>query len=83
MVSNLSESSKSISIEIYNRIWEDGDQPKCWKEAVIISIRKPGKEESKPENYRPIALTSNLCKIMVRMINERLIYYIEKKGLMS
>uniref|UniRef100_A0A3P9P5F4 Reverse transcriptase domain-containing protein n=1 Tax=Poecilia reticulata TaxID=8081 RepID=A0A3P9P5F4_POERE len=83
MVSNLSESSKNILLEMYNRIWEDGKLPKSWKEAVIIPIRKPGKDESKPENYRPVALTSNLCKIMERMINERLIYHMEKKGLIS
>ena len=31
-------------------------------------------------NYRPIALTSNICKIMEMMINERLTYVIERKG---
>ena len=30
------------------------------KEAIIIPIRKPGKDASKPANYRPIALTSNV-----------------------
>lgn len=54
--------------------------PKTWKEAVVIPIRKPGKDPSKPISYRPIALTSNLCKIMERMITERLSYELEKKG---
>ncbi len=48
----------------------------------MIPIRKPGKDPSKPTSYRLIALTSNLCKIMERMITERLSYEMEKRGLL-
>lgn len=34
-------------------------------------------------NYRPIALTSNVCKLMERMVNERLTYYLEKRGMVA
>lgn len=37
---------------------------KSWKEAIVTSMRKPGKDHSIPANYRPIALTSHECKIM-------------------
>lgn len=57
--------------------------PKAWKEAVVIPIRKPGKDPSKPTSYRPIALTSSICKIMERMLTERLSYELEKKGKMA
>lgn len=57
--------------------------PKSWKEAVIIPIQKLGKDESKPGNYRPIALTSNIRKVMEKIINERLMYYMEDKGIVS
>ncbi len=68
---------------LYNRVWEEGRLPGVWKEAVVIPIRKPGKDPSKPSSYRPIALTSNMCKIMERMITERLAYQLEKKGLLA
>ena len=42
-----------------------------------MPIRKQEKECTNPGNYRPIALTSNICKIMEKMINERLTYYME------
>ena len=50
---------------------------------MIIPIPKPGKDSYNPLNYRPIALTSCLCKTLERMINERLIWYLEKKGLLN
>ena len=42
-----------------------------------IIIPKPGKVLSDPGNYRPIALTSCLCKTMERMVNSRLTWYLE------
>ncbi len=68
---------------LYNKVWEAGKLPVGWKEAVIIPIRKPGKDPSNPMNYRPIALTSHLGKIMERMITERLTFYMESRGLFS
>ena len=47
-------------------------------EAVIVPIRKPGKDP-----MRPIALSSHVCKIMEHMITERLTYFLESRGLVS
>lgn len=58
-------------LQLYNSVWEEGRLPSAWKEAVGIPIRKPGKDPSKPTSYRPIALMSNICKIMEIMITER------------
>ena len=34
---------------------------------------KPGKDNSNPANYHPIALTSCLCKTMERMVNKSVV----------
>lgn len=52
----------------------------AWKEAVVIPITKPGKDPVELSSYRPIALTSNVCKIMERMMTDRLSYHLEKSG---
>ena len=57
--------------------------PESWREALIISIPKPGKDHFNPLNYRPIALTSCICKTVERMDNERLVWYLEKNGLLA
>lgn len=41
---------------LFNKVWEEGRISERWKEAIIILIRKPGKDASTPENYRPIVL---------------------------
>lgn len=54
--------------------------PQSWKEALILPIKKPGKDPSKPASYRPIAFTSHVGKVMERMITDRLVYFLEKEG---
>ena len=75
----LPDTSLSVLLKTFNDIWETGNVPKSWKEATIIQIPKPGKNNTNPNNYRPIALTSCICKTLERMINERLVWYLEKK----
>lgn len=83
MLKHLSIGSLAKLLPLYNRIWDEGRLPECWKEAIIIPIKKPGKDTSRTENYRPIALTSHICKVMEHMINERLIYLLESRGMLA
>ncbi len=83
MLKQLGKESLVKLFEVYNKIWTEGKLPSIWKEAVVIPIRKPGKDPTNPTSYRPIALTSNLCKIMERMIADRLTYVLEKRGLLA
>ena len=62
---------------------ESGRFPPSWREAVVIHIPKPGRDHSDPGNFRPIALTTYLCKTMERMINARLMWSLESQGLLS
>ena len=44
----------------------------------MIPVPKPGKDRTDPNNYRPIALTSCLCKIM---INHRLTWFLQDNNI--
>ena len=54
--------------------------PESWRLATVIPIPKPNKDHAEPKNYRPIALTSCLCKTLERMINKRLVWYLEQQS---
>lgn len=70
-------------LKLFNLIWETGQLPSDWKNTIIVPIIKPGKDPSDPSSNRPIALTSRLCKIIERIITERLTYFLESKALLS
>lgn len=83
MIGKLSDIALASILKLYNKIWEEGKLPKSWKHSIIVPIVKPGKDRSEATSYRPIALTSNMCKIMERLIVNRLTYEIESKGLFT
>ena len=70
-------------LRIFNQVWHTGILPDSWKEAIVIPIPKPGKDSTNPANYRPIALTSCICKTMERMVNDRLVWFLEKNQLIA
>ena len=83
MLKHLPNNALSTILHIFNDIWATGVFPESWRLATIIPIPKPGKDHEEPSNYRPIALTSCLCKTLERMINERLVWYLESNDLIS
>jgi hypothetical protein len=56
---------------------ESGALPKEWKEANITAIHKKGKK-SLCGNYRPVSLTSTVCKIMETLIRTSLVTFMQK-----
>ena len=70
-------------LRIFNQVWHTGILPDSWKEAIVIPIPKPGKDSTNPANYRPIAFTSCICKTMERMVNDRLVWFLEKNQIIA
>ena len=83
LLKHLPESCLKTVLKVYNRIWTSGYFPTSWKKAVIIPIPKPGKDLTNPSSYRPIALTSCLCKVLEKMINHRLMWKLETENLLA
>ena len=78
LIRQLSENSIKYLLDFYNHLYMKHYFPDSWKEAIVIPILKPGKDSSKCSSYRPIALISCLSKIMEKIINKRLMWYLEK-----
>ncbi|XP_068233356.1 uncharacterized protein [Palaemon carinicauda] len=72
--------TKLFSLSIFNRIWHDHSYPSVWELAIILTFLKLGKDKFLAAHYRPVALTSCLCKIMEKIVNVKLMWYLEKKG---
>ena len=51
--------------------------------ALILPFNKPGTDANNAGNYRPIALTSHLCKWMEKILVSRLNYFLEQEGLFA
>ena len=68
---------------IINLMLNTGTFPTMLKAALIIKpIYKKG-EKTSIKNYRPVALLNNISKIFEKIINERLISFLEGEGLLS
>ena len=83
MVKHLANSALEFLLHLFNKIWTTGAFPSQWKEAIVITIRKPGKDPQLPTSYRPIALTCVLCKLLEKVINHRLVHELEKNNHIS
>lgn len=80
---HMAESAFTFLLGLYNFVWRTGDFPSTWKVAVTLPLLKPGKDRCQANNYRPISLTSCICKVMEKMVNVRLMWYLESRNLLS
>ena len=83
MLKNVHPTLLMLILTLFNRIYLDGVFPECWKTAIIVAIPKPGKDPKYAENYRPISLTNCLCKLMEKIINTRLMWFLETEGVIG
>ena len=62
--------------------FKSGKFPSCWKIANAQPVLKKG-DPSDPGNYRPIAICSNLVKVMESILNHKLMKYLEDNSLLN
>ena len=68
----LDEDNRRLLLSYYNDIWETGEAPPAWKEALVISIFKGKGSDADLGNYRPISLLNTIYKIFAAMLQTRL-----------
>lgn len=67
---------------ICNLSFSHGNFPNAFKVALIKPIYKGG-ERDRVENFRPISILPTLSKILERLMNKRLTFYLESNNLLS
>lgn len=83
MIKNLHPETQLALLSLFNRIWNNGYIPPRLKEAIVVPVLKEGKDPAVASSYRPIALTSCLCKVFEKMINRRLMHFLEANRLLD
>ena len=83
MIKNTNPTMDNLILQAFNRIYSDKVFPRIWSISVVVAIQKPKKDATDPQNFRPISLTNCLCKLMEKIINTRLVWYLEKNNLIS
>ena len=77
MIKNMPDTAKQHLAGMFNKFYKYSFFPIQWNTAIVTTIPKPGKDHTNPSKYRQIALTSCLCKTFERLINDRLLDYLE------
>ena len=67
---------------IFRKSLDEGSLPEDWKIANVTPIFKKG-PRSEPGNYRPVSLTSQVCKIMESLIRGNLLRHVENFNLQT
>ena len=77
---NLPSHKMTELLSLINKSWRTSKIPNTWKNALVIPIHKPGKDNTDPRSYRPISLLSCVGKVAERLVNTRLQWHMEKTG---
>jgi exonuclease III len=73
--------AKPLSI-IFNKSLNESTLPGNWKQANISPIFKKG-DKNLPSNYRPVSLTSIVCKVLEMLIRDRIVEHMSRNNLFS
>lgn len=82
MIKHLNRDSMIKLLEMYNEIWKRQIFPNSWHFAHINPILKGGGYPRSAISYCPIALTSCLFKVTDRIVNRRLLHFLNSRKLL-
>ena len=67
---------------IFQQSLNTGEVPEDWRSANITPIHKKG-DRAEPSNYRPVSLTSQVCKVMETFIRDKIVDHLTENKLLS
>ena len=67
---------------LFKRSLEEMELPAVWKIAKITAIFKKG-DRKHPGNYRPVSLTSVVCKVLEKLIREHVLLHLKRNNLLT
>ena len=67
---------------LYQQSLRNGTVPVSWKQANITPVYKKG-DKIDPRNYRPVSLTSLVCKTMEHILVRQIMKHIESNDILT
>ena len=64
---------------LFNQSIHDQIVPKDWRKANVTPIYKKG-PKSLASNYRPVSLTSHVCKVLESVIRDAIVAHLKKNS---
>ena len=68
--------------QVYRKSLDKAEVPDLWKEAEIVPIHKGGSKATMA-NFRPLALTSVVCKVLEKMVCSAILAFLGANNLIS
>ena len=82
LIKKIAYSIKSFLSMFYNLSIKTGQIPKQWKISLITPVYKKG-SKCNHANYRPISLTSFLCRVLEKIISCQILNHLMENNLIS
>ena len=82
MLKEIVEQITTPLAKLFNLSLEEGIVPSEWKEANIMPLFKKG-SSNMPKNYRPVSLTSVVCKLLETLIRDHMVEFLVKHKLIN
>lgn len=74
IIRKLPNKAKKLLLMLFNEFYLESIFPEEWRNIRVVFVPKPN-----GKGFRPISLSSTLCKLFERMVHKRLEHYIESR----
>ena len=65
---------------IFRKLLDTGEVPRDWRTANVTPLFKKGSKQQ-VDNYRPVSLTSQICKVVESVIRDEMVNHLDKHNL--
>ena len=72
-----------ILVKLFNMCLTESSFPDCWKVSSVVSVLKNVGERSTVKNYHPVSLLYVVSKVFEKLVNNRIVDYLEKRVFFS
>jgi len=67
---------------LFSKVLDEQAVPRDWKEANVVPIFKGGQRNA-ASNYRPVSLTSQICKVFEAVVRDEVLKFLDKYNLIK